>query len=64
LILPWLAQPASLHALSLLTYNVGGNGATNGSTNSIQVQAIGRQMSYLQLDVITFNEVPFSQRLP
>jgi len=50
----------SLQALSLLTYNVGGNGATNWSTNSIQVQAIGRQMSYLQPDVITFNEVPFN----
>ena len=61
LILLWLAQTTSVHAFSLLTYNVGGNGATNWSTNSIQIQAIGRQMSYLQPDVITFNEVPYSQ---
>src|SRR5262245_27711211 len=60
LILFWLAQAPSLPALSLLTYNVGGNGATNWSTNSDQVQAIGRQINYLQPDVITFNEVPFS----
>jgi len=60
LLLFCLFPAASLHALSILTYNVGGNGATNWSTNSVQVQAIGRQMQYLQPDVITFNEVPFS----
>ena len=48
-----------LHALSLLDYNVHGNGATNWSTNSAQVRAIGRQMAYLQPDVITLNEIPF-----
>lgn len=56
----WVCFVPSLQALSLLTYNVGGNGATNWSTNSLQVQAIGRQMSYLQPDIITFNEVPFT----
>ncbi len=50
-------QPA---ALSLLSYNVKGNGATNWSTNAPQVQAIGRQMSYLKPDVITFQEIPFN----
>ncbi len=49
-------DPAS--ALSVLTYNVSGNGATDWSTNSVQVQAIGRQVRYLQPDVITFNEIP------
>jgi endonuclease/exonuclease/phosphatase family metal-dependent hydrolase len=47
-------------ALSLLTYNVKGNGATNWSTNAPQVQAIGRQIKYLDPDVITFNEIPYN----
>src|SRR6185295_10879550 len=45
-------------ALSLLHYNVAGNGTTNWSTNSLQVQAIRRQMRYWQPEVVTFNEVP------
>jgi endonuclease/exonuclease/phosphatase family metal-dependent hydrolase len=48
--------------VSLLTYNVKGNGATNWSTNAAQVQAIARQLQYLQPDVITFNEIPFDLR--
>jgi endonuclease/exonuclease/phosphatase family metal-dependent hydrolase len=50
--------PAS-GALTLLTYNLAGNGATTWSTNTAQVQAIGRQMRHLLPDVITFNEVPY-----
>jgi len=49
-----------LQALSLLTYNVAGNGTTDWSTNSPQVQAIGRQMTFLRPDVIAFNEIPFT----
>ena len=49
-----------LPALTVLTYNVAGNGATNWSTNSLQVQAIGRQVQNLQPDIITFNEIPSS----
>jgi endonuclease/exonuclease/phosphatase family metal-dependent hydrolase len=45
-------------AFSYLTYNVHGNGLTNWSTNMWHVQAIGRQMQYLDPDVITFNEIP------
>jgi endonuclease/exonuclease/phosphatase family metal-dependent hydrolase len=45
-------------ALSYLTYNVKGNGASDWSTNAAQVRAIGRQVMYLQPDVITFNEIP------
>ncbi|MBI3849523.1 MAG: immunoglobulin domain-containing protein [Verrucomicrobia bacterium] len=66
------SQPATLtvnprsssngFAFSLLTYNVRGNGATNWSTNSPQVQAIGRQMQYLTPDIITFNEIPWDFR--
>ena len=44
--------------LSILTYNVKGNGATNWTTNSLQVQAIARQLQHLQPDVVTFNEIP------
>ncbi len=46
--------------LVLLTYNVSGNGVEDWSTNSPQVQAIGRQMQYLQPDIITFQEIPFT----
>ena len=45
-------------ALSLLHYNVAGNGTTDWSTNSLQVQAIGRQMLYWQPEIVTFNEIP------
>ncbi len=45
-------------ALSILTYNTKGNGATNWTTNAPQVQAIGRQMQYLRPDIITFQEIP------
>ncbi len=48
-------------ALTLLHYNVKGNGAANWNTNAAQVQAIGRQILYLNPDVIAFNEIPVSQ---
>jgi endonuclease/exonuclease/phosphatase family metal-dependent hydrolase len=48
----------SAPAFSYLTYNVHGNGLTNWSTNMWHVQAIGRQMQYLDPDIITFNEIP------
>lgn len=48
--------------VSLLTYNVKGNGATDWSTNAPQVQAIARELQYLQPDVITFNEIPWDLR--
>ena len=51
----------SAAALTYLTYNVNGNGATNDwSTNASQVQAVGRQLLYLKPDIITFNEIPRS----
>ena len=49
---------ASSPAFSYLTYNAHGNGLTNWSTNMWHVQAIGRQMQYLNPDIITFNEIP------
>ncbi|MEP6664072.1 MAG: endonuclease/exonuclease/phosphatase family protein, partial [Verrucomicrobiota bacterium] len=45
-------------ALTVLTYNTHGNMIADWSTNSLQVRAIGRQMSYLNPDVITFQEIP------
>jgi endonuclease/exonuclease/phosphatase family metal-dependent hydrolase len=45
-------------ALSYVTYNMEGNGATNWSTNSLQVQAIARELQYLNPDIITLNEIP------
>jgi hypothetical protein len=49
---------AAAPAFSYLTYNAHGNGLTNWSTNMWHVQAIGRQMQYLDPDIITFNEIP------
>jgi endonuclease/exonuclease/phosphatase family metal-dependent hydrolase len=49
-------------ALTLLNYNVKGNGASTWSTNSTQVQALARQVMFLRPDVITFQEIPFSMR--
>jgi len=46
--------------ITLLTYNVSGNGTTNWSTNAPQVQAIGRQLIYFNPDIITFQEIPFT----
>lgn len=60
LVLLALAAPAA-RALVLLNWNVGGNGATDWSTNAPQVQAIGRIVSYLKPDVLTLQEIPFEQ---
>ena len=49
---------AAAPVFSYLTYNCHGNGLTNWSTNMWHVQAIGRQMQYLNPDIITFNEIP------
>jgi len=49
---------ASAPAFSYLTYNAHGNRLTNWSTNMWHVQAIGRQLRYLNPDIITFNEIP------
>ena len=46
--------------ITLMTYNVKGNGSTDWSTNAVQVQAVGREILYLNPDVITFNEIPYT----
>ena len=50
-------------ALRYLTYNVDGNSITgtdptNWAVTAPQVQAIGRELVYLNPDIITFNEIP------
>jgi endonuclease/exonuclease/phosphatase family metal-dependent hydrolase len=51
-------NPAISAGISILTYNVNGNGKTDWATNASQVQAIGHQLLYLQPDIVTFNEIP------
>ena len=57
-----LGLPAgrAVESLSVLTYNTSGNGVADWSTNSAQVQAIGREVSYLQPDIIMFQEIPYT----
>jgi endonuclease/exonuclease/phosphatase family metal-dependent hydrolase len=52
------AAPAAETAFSLLTYNTHGNEVEDWSTNAWQVRAIGRQLIYLQPDIVVFNEIP------
>ena len=47
-------------AITFLTYNVNGNGSTNWATNATQVAAVGRELVYLNADIITFNEIPYT----
>lgn len=51
--------PSAGGLVTIVTYNVHGFGVADWSTNSTQVQAIGRQMAFLHPDIIAFNEVPF-----
>jgi hypothetical protein len=52
--------PFTNSSVTLMTYNVKGNGVADWSTNSPQVQAIGREIVYLNPDIITFNEIPYT----
>lgn len=51
---------SGVESLSVLTYNTHGNMVADWSTNSAQVQAIGRQMAFLHPDIITFQEIPYT----
>lgn len=53
----------SAAAVTYLTYNVDGNSVTgtdptNWAVTAPQVQAIGRELDYLNPDIIAFNEIP------
>jgi endonuclease/exonuclease/phosphatase family metal-dependent hydrolase len=53
----------SVHAeLRLVTWNVGGNGLTNWTTDMAPVQAVGRILQHLQPDVIALQEIPNENR--
>jgi endonuclease/exonuclease/phosphatase family metal-dependent hydrolase len=43
---------------TVMSYNILGNGATNWTLTAANVQAVGRQLSYLKPDVIGFQEIP------
>ncbi len=58
LILLLAGLPGRADTLSLLNWNVAGNGATDWSTNAPQVQAIGRIVQFLQPDLLTLQEIP------
>jgi endonuclease/exonuclease/phosphatase family metal-dependent hydrolase len=47
-----------LPQLTVMSYNVLGNGATNFTLTSTNVEAIGRELAYLRPDVVGFQEVP------
>jgi endonuclease/exonuclease/phosphatase family metal-dependent hydrolase len=44
--------------LSVLSWNVAGNGASDWTTNALQVRAMGRIIQHVQPDIITFQEIP------
>lgn len=57
----------STAALTYMTYNVDGNSVsrsdpTNWAVTAPQVQAIGREIKYLNPDIIAFNEIPSSYK--
>jgi endonuclease/exonuclease/phosphatase family metal-dependent hydrolase len=57
-----IVAPVSFDAtnggIRILQYNVAGNGVADWSTNTAQAQAIGRELVYLNPDIVTFNEIP------
>ena len=57
------AGDSTVTNFSVLTYNILGNGASGWTLSSANVQAVGRQLGYLQPDIIGFQEVPVDFRL-
>ena len=55
-------QPNASGTLTLVHYNVKGNFSSDWSTNAAQVQAIARELLYLNPDIILLNEIPNGQR--
>ncbi len=58
-----LTVSSTANLLTYLTYNVDGNSVTgtdptNWAVTAPQVQAIGREITYLNPDIIGFNEIP------
>ena len=56
-----VVQPApAVAGFTLMNYNTHGNFVGDWTTNSPQIQAIGRQVQYLNPDIITFQEIPMT----
>ena len=56
-----VVQPApAVAGFTLMDYNTHGNFIGDWTTNSLQIQAIGRQVQYLNPDIITFQEIPMT----
>jgi|GEM_PF-838630 Metal-dependent hydrolase len=51
----WSPEPPTF---SILNYNLHGNGILNWSTNTGQIRAIGRQIQFLDPDILTLQEIP------
>ncbi len=60
------SRSLSVPQITVLTYNVDGNGVADWGTNSAQVQAIGREAACLQPDILALQEIPFTNtwRMP
>jgi len=54
--------PLAGDTISLVHYNVKGNGASDWTTNAPQVQAIARQLQQLDPDIVSLNEIPNGMR--
>ena len=50
--------PNAAGTLTVVHYNVKGNFTSDWSTNALQVQAIARELKYLNPDIIALNEIP------
>ena len=50
--------PLQTPVFSLLDFNLAGNGDPDWTTNNFQVRAIGRIISHLNPDIMTFQEIP------
>lgn len=53
-----VVTPNASGTLTVVHYNVKGNFAADWSTNAAQVQAIARELRYLNPDIIALNEIP------
>ena len=55
-----LPPAPAVAGFTVMNYNTHGNFVSDWTTNSAQVQAIGRQVQYINPDIITFQEIPMT----
>ncbi|MFM1769262.1 MAG: hypothetical protein RJA22_1791 [Verrucomicrobiota bacterium] len=53
-----VVPPVVRGPLVVMFYNAAGHAATNWSTNLANVQALGRQIAFIQPDIVALNEIP------